>query len=124
ADDGNWYFSWPDTIPGLDVGMPKTETEWKIVNNMLVSINNGLTFAENRIESGDFNSLEEIWEQIGREVGIQVGGQAVIYGQVLQMRDDKNDDGDNANDAVDDASAEETATPPMTEDDAVAGRSG
>ena len=131
AEDGKWYFSWPDTIPGLDVGMPRSDAEWQVVNNMLISVRNGLNFAEERVHSGTFRSLQEIWEQIGREVMFQVGGQAVLYGRLMEMRekeeqeaakapsDEGNSQGKNASDG--DATPEQ---PPTGTNDAVVGQSG
>lgn len=131
AEDDQWYFAWPDTIPGLDMGMPKSDAEWQVVNNMLASINNGLVFAEKRIDSGDFRSLEEIWEQIGREVMFQVGGQAVLYGRLIEMREEteKKDEASGGGEVDTPANADPGAAssedaPATGPENAVVGRSG
>ncbi len=85
-DDLNWYFVWPENIPGLNTKMPKTDAEWKILRSLLKSVANGVEWTEKTIDEGKAKDLDAVWEQTMRNVGPNLAIGWMLYERALKKR--------------------------------------
>ena len=86
TEDNKWYFVWPENIPGLSTAMPKTEAEWQILRSILKSVANGSEWTENAIAEGKADDLEEVWEQVVRNVAPNIVIGWLLYEQAIKKR--------------------------------------
>lgn len=84
--DDKWYFEWPSTIPGLNTQMPQNEAEWKILNSVLRSVGNGVSWAEKKVEDGELKSLDQVWGEAAENIFPNVVVGFVIYQRAIEAR--------------------------------------
>lgn len=90
AEDGKWYFSVPETIPGLSSQLPQTDAEWRIMSAMLKSVANGVEWTERKItDEKDAGTLEEIWAELAINVAPNLVIQWGIYETVTKRRKER-----------------------------------
>jgi len=92
GEDNKWYFELPQTLPVLGAKMPQTEQEWQILGAMLKTIAKGIEWAEDDIESGDCETLDEVWRDVMENTWPGLAMQYLVYEQALDMRGKQKDE--------------------------------
>jgi len=74
-----WMIDIPVDLPPINEYRPETREEWAVLANLMLTFENSLRHFEERLDDGDFHSLEDAANQAGRMLGESAIVQGMIY---------------------------------------------